>query len=59
MFFNNVYIDNINIKTTDNILLQIIKHFYKNKIVNVITICSVIIAGKRKIAVYYDFATII
>jgi hypothetical protein len=58
MFFDKVYIDNIDIKTTDDMLLQIVKYFYKKKIVDVITICSVI-AGKCRIAAYYDFAIII
>jgi hypothetical protein len=57
MFFNKVYINDVNIKTTNN--KQIVKHFYKKKIVNIITICSAVIADKCRIAVYYDFTIII
>jgi RNA recognition motif-containing protein len=59
MFFDKVYINNINIKTTDDMLLQIVKHFHKKKNIDVITICSVVVAGKCRIAAYYDFITII
>jgi hypothetical protein len=40
-------------------LLQIVKHFYKKKNVDIITICGVVVAGKCRIAVYHDFDTII
>jgi hypothetical protein len=59
MFFDEVYVDDVDIRTTDDMLLQIVKHFHKKKIVDVITICGVVVAGECRIAAYHDFATII